>query len=207
MLNGDAFALFDDKLLAVARLVHKYFPNIQTLASYASIRNITDKSDEDLRRLKEAGFNDLYTGRESGWDQALKQMRKGFVIGDSYRELERLRAAGIRYAALVMPGIGGKNNSETNARETAKLLNARKPFMILATRAVMPGTPLEKMRDFGEYAELTEREIVEEELALPDAHDMDDNCYFFGSHSYNTVPVSGFFADKDKIMAYLEFIP
>ena len=104
-----------------------------------------------------------------------------------------------------MLGVGGKGNSAINVAETAKLLNRFKPFPIAAVAtAVSPDSELARMRDAGAYVELTEGEMLDEEIMLLKALDMDAECLFFGSHPYNTIPVSGLFSDKEKMIGYLE---
>ena len=96
-------------------------------------------------------------------------------------------------------------HSEINVAETAKLLNRYKPFAIAAVpTAVTPDSELAAMRDRGESVELNEREMLEEEIMLLRALDVDDDCFFFGSHPYNTIPVSANFSERDKMIAYLE---
>lgn len=205
LLNGDPFALSANKLLKISDLVHAQFPDIETLTCYASINDLRNKSDCDLQELRAAGYNDLYMGIESGWGKALDLMRKGFKIDEAWHHLARLEKANIRYAALLMLGAGGKGNSEINVAETAKLLNLYKPFTVAAvSMGVTPDSALARIRDAGEYVELTEKELIEEELLLLKALDMNDDCFFFGSHPYNSIPVSGNFSEKDKIIAYLE---
>ena len=33
---------------------------------------------------------------------------------------------------------------------------------------------------------------------------MDDDCYFFGSHPFNLIPVSGYFSQKQELMDCIE---
>lgn len=80
LLNGDPFVLPAERLLKIAELVHRYFPAIETLTCYASINDMANKSDADLKALREAGYNDLYIGLQSGWGPAVARMRKGFTI-------------------------------------------------------------------------------------------------------------------------------
>ena len=205
LLNGDPFALSANRLLKISDLAHAQFPKLETLTCYASINDLNNKSEFDLKELRQAGYNDLYMGLESGWGKAVEFMRKGFTIEDAWRHLERLEKAGFRYAALLMIGAGGKGNSEINVAETARLLNRFKPFTIAAVpTAVTPGSELARMRDAGEYVELTEREMLEEELMLLKALDVDGSCFFFASHPYNAIPVSANFSERDKMVAYLE---
>ncbi|WP_165077595.1 MULTISPECIES: radical SAM protein [unclassified Desulfovibrio] len=203
-LNGDSFALPTRKLLKIAEMIHAHFPRIETIACYASIRNIGHKSDQDLKELRQAGYNDLYIGLESGWAPALVQMRKGFTREEADKQLDRLKKAGIRYGALLMFGLGGQGNGERSARETANMLKRNMPFVISAVpTAIAEGSQLERMREAGEYTPPTERELIEEELLLLQALEPEQGCYFFGRHPYNAVPVGGYLSEKDRMIKRL----
>lgn len=39
---------------------------------------------------------------------------------------------------------------------------------------------------------------------LPRALEDDDECFIFGSHPYNTIPVSANFSERDWMIAYIE---
>ena len=53
---------------------------------YASIQNIKDKTDEQLRELV---INELYVGIESGVDEVLSRINKGHNLQEAKKQLER----------------------------------------------------------------------------------------------------------------------
>ena len=73
-------------------MIHKYFPDVETIACYASIRNIKPKSVEDLKKLRAAGYDCFYIGLETAYDPALDQMRKGYTQKDEYDAIITLGA-------------------------------------------------------------------------------------------------------------------
>ena len=75
--NGDPFVLSADRLEEIAVMVHAYLPKVETIAMYASIKNVIGKTDEELKRLRILGINELNIGVESGLDDALSYMNKG----------------------------------------------------------------------------------------------------------------------------------
>jgi len=199
--NGDAFALQAHKLLEIADLIHKYFPEIETIACYASIRNIKPKSLEDLKKLRAAGYDCFYIGLETAYDPALKQMRKGYTQKDEYEQLKKLEDAGISYNAIIMFGVAGKGNYRKNPSETIKLLNRFKPKMILTmSTAVQDNTLLSKMCDDGEFAVPSEREMLDEELMYLENLEMDDDCLYFGGHIYNLSRITQYFKYKEDMI-------
>lgn len=199
--NGDAFALQAHKLHEIADLIHKYFPEVETIACYASIRNIKPKSLEDLKKLRAAGYDCFYIGLETAYDPALEQMRKGYTQSDEYEQLKKLEDAGITYNAIVMFGVAGKGNYRENANETIKLLNRFKPRMILTmSTAVQENTPLKEMTDNGEFVIPTEREMLDEELLYLENLEMDDDCLYFGAHIYNLSRITMYFKYQDEMI-------
>ena len=205
LVNGDAFTLGYEQLMKIAQMVHKYLPEIKTISCYASIRNIRTKSMEQLRKLHEVGFNDFYIGLETASDYGLELMNKGYTQKEEYENLEKLKLAGISYNAIIMYGVVGPELSKEHIKETAKLLNRFKPKVILSmSTSVQPNTALWDYRKEGKYVELTERELINEELDFIKSLNMDDECYYFGSHPYNLMSVSGYFENKDKIVKYIE---
>lgn len=205
LVNGDPFVYSTEKLLNISDLIHKYLPDIETIACYASIRNIKNKSPDDLKKLKQAGYNLLYIGIETGYNPALKFMNKGYTNNDEYTQLQKLENAGIQYGALLMSGIAGHGHYKENVEATTKLLNTIQPCLIWYTAtSVVPDTPLFKLRNEGEFEEVTEREMIEEELYFLDNLDMEDDVIFYGNHPYNLIPVGGPLSDKDNMIKHIE---
>lgn len=204
LVNGDAFVLSTDKLVTIAEKINAYFPEIETITGYTSIKNLNSKSLEDLRKLKALKYNQVHIGLESAYDPAIKQMNKGFTQAEAYENLEKLTKAGIEWDALIMTGVAGKGKGKIHIEETAKLLNTFPPYMVsVMTTSVSEGSELEILRDRGEFVECTELEKLEEEKLLLKLLEQEDG-YFFGSHNYNLVPVSGPLKDKQEIIEVIE---
>ena len=71
LVTGDAFALPTRDLKGIGELIASIFPRIDTISMYASIRNIKDKTDEELLALRALKLNDFNIGVESGSEAAL----------------------------------------------------------------------------------------------------------------------------------------
>ena len=76
--NGDPFALSTKRLLEISDLIREYFPEISVISCQTSIRNLMHKKQEELDQLYEAMYDDLYIGIESGCDEVLKLLNKGY---------------------------------------------------------------------------------------------------------------------------------
>lgn len=68
-----------ERLLAIAELVRKYVPTVQTIGCFARVTDVTLKSDSDLTALAQAGYDSLTIGIETGDGGALRFMNKGYA--------------------------------------------------------------------------------------------------------------------------------
>ncbi len=204
LVNGEPFILSTEKLIAIGELIGKYFPEIETITCYASVKSLKTKTVEDLKRLKTLGYDELHIGLESAYDPALVQMNKGFTAKEAYECIAKVKEAGMNWDAIIMTGVAGKGNGEIHIEETAKLLNKYPPYLLsMMTTSVSDGTPLEKMRDNGEFIECTELEKIEEEMLLLKKINFTD-CYFFGAHNYNLIPINAPLSHKAEILEAFE---
>ena len=202
--NGDPFALSADRLEHIAVMIHAYLPRVETIAMYASIKNVIGKSDEELRRLRNLGINELNIGVESGLDEALAYMNKGYTADQAKYELNRLKSARIDYGANIILGCAGPERRHENAAATAALLNETKPYLIFTgTIHSDPGCPLYEDMQSGRFVESTFGEYLDEEEELLERLDLTD-CYLFGLHPSNIVTMHGNLPeDKEAMLALI----
>lgn len=201
--NGDPFALSADRLEQIAVMIHAYLPKVDTIAMYASIKNVIGKTDEELRRLRILGINELNIGVESGLDEALSYMNKGYTAEQAVYELMRLKAAGIEYGANIILGCAGAERRYENAAATAALLNETEPYLIFTgTIHSDPGCPLYEEIQSGRFLESTFGEYLDEEERLLELLDL-TGCYFFGLHPSNIVRMDGNLPEDQEAMLEL----
>ena len=87
--GGDLKAFYEygdglpEALIELTDYCHQKHPNLKKVSSYAHAKDIIKKSDDDLRRLADAGFTMVYVGIESGDDQVLKDCNKGASVSSS----------------------------------------------------------------------------------------------------------------------------
>lgn len=164
--GGNPFALSVERLAELAKLFKKYLPKAN-IATYARINDFYNKSVEEIRYLKELGIDDIVIGVESGDDEVLERVKKGYSSEDIVRECKKLEEAGMTYRFVYLGALGGKGKGEQNALNTAKVLNQIHPtYMILQTVAVLPGTELYEEMQAGKFVEAMERERIEEYCTL-----------------------------------------
>ncbi len=130
LTGANPFVLKFDLLMEIARLVKRYFPSCDSIGSFARITDVMLKSDEELRRLKNAGFDGLTIGMETADGAALQFMNKGYGKNDILVQCRRLEQAGISYKFFYLVGISGKNRGTEGAKVTAEVCNQLHPGLI-----------------------------------------------------------------------------
>lgn len=174
LTGANPFVLAFDKLMKIAALIHRYFPEIHSIGSFARVTDITGKSDGELSALQKAGYDGLTIGIETADDEALRFMDKGYEAADILEQCQRLDRAGIRYSFFYLAGISGAGKGEAGARATAGLCNQLHPMRIGANMlTIYPDSRLYEEIQKGNWKEETEtgkyREIraLVEHLEIP----------------------------------------
>lgn len=186
LVNGDAFVLPAKKLETIAKLIHKYLPQVEVISMYAAINNVKNKSDDQLKMLAQLGINDLWFGTETGHERTLAYMNKGFTLDDTYEQLDRINNAGIRHFDGIILGGAGHGKGIENAEANAKLVNTVKPAGIaITTMGAFGNSPLAKDVANGTFVPASEREILEEQIQLLELINV--NTVYLGIHAINTV--------------------
>lgn len=205
LVDGDAFALSANRLEKIIERIHHYFPECETISMYASVKNVKDKTDEELTRLQEIGVNDLYIGHESGLEEVLAHINKGHTLQDAYDQMERLHQAKIRHHTLLMPGLGGKGKGVESGLAAARLVNATKPdIIIFTTLALFPGTQMYEEAERGEFIEAGEKEILLEQKVFLENVDL-PTSFLWANHSLNSTPIAGLLGrDRERMIQILE---
>lgn len=205
LVNGDAFVLPAGKLKDISVLIQKYLPSVQVISMYASIKNIQSKSDAELQELaKDYLINDLYVGVESGNNEALKILNKGYTKEECILQINRLSTAGISSMFSIMLGALGENRAMDNARDTADLINKTKPKMLwVLTMRPLAGSQLRAEVDQGQFVLADELENLYEEIELLKLIHVPLD--FRGNHGLNLVPITGILPqDKSYLLNYLQ---
>src|SRR5690606_32348958 len=75
--DGDALVLTLDQWEPILRNLRETFPRLRRVSAYATARNLNEKTDAELKQLREWGLSLLYIGPESGDDITMKRIAKG----------------------------------------------------------------------------------------------------------------------------------
>lgn len=203
--DGNAFGRQTAELLEILKMIHSYFPACQSVNTDAMVTDISNKTDEELISLKEEGLCNLYLGIESGLDDVLVFMNKDHDLSQAYREIERMKSAGLVFNAHIMTGIAGAGRGIENAEKTAEFFNRTKPERITNFSLFLDQrTPLYREIQKGTFLPADELENLEEERRLLELLQTDGLIYD-GFHDYIEFRVKGVLPkDRDKMLGKLD---
>lgn len=167
LTGANPFVLSYDKLTEIAKLIHQYLPSVKSIGSFARITDITNKTDKELAELHAMGYDGLTIGIETGDDEALQFMNKGYNSADIIEQCQRLDAAGIRYNFFYLVSISGADRGESGAKLTANVCNQLNPMLIGANMlTIYPDSKLFHEIEQGNWKEETELEKYKEVRTL-----------------------------------------
>ncbi len=127
LADGDALVYPFDGLVEILDALSRAFPSLARVGSYASPNSLTTKSPEQLALLREKRLRILYFGLESGDNETLLQINKGFTADEMAKQSLKAREAGIKLSVTAILGLAGRNKSLIHARETAAWVNRVNP--------------------------------------------------------------------------------
>lgn len=135
--GGDPFVLPTDDLLRIAEKVRAAFPSCERIASFARADEVLAKGPRELRALREAGYDRLCIGIESGSERVLRYHEKGVGRAENAAAMAVLDDVGMAYSAYIMLGLGGRELSAEHVEETASLLDDAHPFELTVVTLVL----------------------------------------------------------------------
>ena len=163
LTGANPFVLKSEQLLAIASLIRQYVPSIKTIGCFARITDVTLKSDEELVSLHQAGYDSLTIGIETGDDEALRFMNKGYTASDIVKQCQRLDQAGIHYSFFYLASISGAGRGEIGAKATADVCNQLHPTLIgVNMLTIYPDSELYQEIQRGNWKEESEIEKYKE---------------------------------------------
>ncbi len=206
LTGANPFVLKYERLMTIARLVQNYLPSVKTIGSFARITDITAKSDEELSSLYHAGYDGLTIGIETGDDDALRFMNKGYTAADIVKQCGRLDRAGIHYCFFYLAGISGAGHGEAGAKATAGVCNQLHPSLIGANMlTVYPDSELYQEMQRGSWKEAGEIEKYKEMRVL--LQNLDIPIQFAALGASNAFQLQGLLPkDKNALIAELDRI-
>ena len=205
--DGCAFGLRSEQLLKILDLIHRFFPDCDTINSDATITSIRLKTDEELKALSENGYKHLYIGIESGLPDVLSFMHKEHGVEEAEREIARIQTAGMVYDAHIMSGVAGKGRGIENAEALAAFLHRTQPeFIVNFSMFISSVTPLYRDIMNKSFQPATELENLKEDRRLVELLAGGNREVFYDSfHDCIRKRVRGYLPkDKEKMLKQLD---
>lgn len=203
--DGDPLAMDLDPWLTILEALRAAFPRLRRVSTYATARNLLDKSPDALACLRAAGLSLLYVGAESGDDEVLRQLAKGSDAAAQAEAARRAREAGMDLSVMFLLGAGGLARSEAHARASGQLATAMDPkYLSLLTLTVVPGTPLARREAEGHFVLPDIPGLLQEariflETAAP------RNAIFRSDHASNHLTLAGRLPrDREALLQRIE---
>lgn len=204
LVGANPFVLQAGRLEEIAGLIRRYFPTVETIGCFARVTDVGLKSDEELRRLRALGYDGLTVGVETGDEEALAFMNKGYQARDIVEQAARLDGAGISYSFFYLAGISGAGRGAEGARRSAEVFNRTHPKRVGSSMlTVFPSSELYqeiqagRWREESELEKLGELRVLIESLAIPTRFETDGASNLV--HVRRELP-----EDRERLTEYLE---
>lgn len=214
LLDGNAFVMKPNDLVAISEACYKYHPKLQRVSAYAHAKDILRKSDLELKEIQNSGITMVYMGIETGDDELLQKINKHTNANELQQAAQKLHKARIILSGTVILGLAGDNIelSRRHAIRTAQLINSMNPakhqdwYISALTLMLPPGTLLANKYQNGEFTPLSQTGILQE-LRLMIEHISDDvhDCIFRSNHASNYLVLKGILSkDKQKFLHLID---
>lgn len=127
LADGDALIYPFEGLVQILDALSATFPGLTRVASYASPNSLTTKNLQQLNLLQAKKLRILYFGLESGDDETIALINKGFTSEEMARLAIKAREAGMKLSVTAILGLAGRDRSLIHARSTANWINRVNP--------------------------------------------------------------------------------
>ena len=205
LADGDVIALPARRLLFILDTIRQYLPEVTRISSYCSPRNVTRKSDEELKALYDAGLRQVYVGAESGDDFVLKSINKGETHQSTVDSLNRLADAGIKRSVMIINGVGGTRFSEQHALNSALLANRTQPEFLAALVLNLPHGEARFQQGYnGQFIKMNQHERFLEMRQFVNALEL-KSPIFRSDHASNQLVLKGTLGkDKERLLQEID---
>ena len=204
LMDGDALALNNKKLLPILQEINARFPKMARIASYANGYNIVNRSQAELTELSANRLKLVYIGLESGSQAVLDACKKRSSSDEMIAAVHMAKEAGIKTSVMVLIGLGGRKNSARHVQETVQALNRMQPhYLSFLSIMLIPGTELYDEARRGNFEALSPQELLQETYGMISGLELRATV-FRSDHASNFLPLEGRLpADKDRLLTML----
>lgn len=202
LADGDALNLSTDYMVKIVEYLYSKFPNLERVSCYAMPMNLLKKSQDELKKMYDAGLTMLYLGIESGSDIILKKVTKGAVAKTIIKACNKAKDAGYTLSCMIILGLGGKTYTKEHIKGTAEVINACSPHYVgTLTLYLEDRIKNEFFTKFDEqFIPISDSEALEELENLVDQINVTSNVIFRANHGSNAYNIKGTFPQDKNTM-------
>lgn len=204
--DGNTLALQNGRLSDVLAYLKSTFPQVNRITSYGRAESLARFSVEEYAELHEAGLTRIHSGFESGSDKVLQFINKGVTAAQEIQAGKNIKAGGIEFSVYFMPGVGGRELSQENARGMAQVVSEIDPdFVRIRTVAIKSGTGLYEDYVAGKFEMCSDDEKVREiQTLIEQSHCK--QAVMVSDHIINLLPhIEGsLHTDKDHMLGVIK---
>jgi radical SAM superfamily enzyme YgiQ (UPF0313 family) len=203
LADGDALNLPTEKLIQIIKYLYNKFPSLERISCYAMPKNLLQKTDDELKILKQTGLNMLYIGIESGSDRILKKVTKGATYKTILQACKKAKQQEYTLSCMIILGLGGEKFSEEHIQDTAKVISEVSPDYVGALNLnLAPSVYNEFMNKFKDsFKFLSDLQILDELEILISKINPISPIIFRANHASNVYAIKGTLPmDKHKML-------
>jgi radical SAM superfamily enzyme YgiQ (UPF0313 family) len=204
LADGNTAVLPTEKLVTIGEAARERFPYLMRITVYGSAKFLVKKSQEQWRRVANAGITRIHSGLESGDADTLKAINKGVTPEQAVEAYNHVMGAGIELSVYLMVGVAGTERWREHATGSADVLNQAPPdFVRLRTFVPHPDTPWHDRWKEGNLTLLSAYEALEETRLLVER--LQGPTTLLSDHVSNFLDVQGRIPeDKSAILAGID---
>ncbi len=200
LADGDALIYPQAGLVEILDHLQFNFPNLTRVGTYASPNSLMAKTVAELKELQRRKLRILYFGLESGDQETLAAVNKGYVTDDMLKLCRKAQDADLKLSVTAILGLAGRERSREHAQATAEWINALSPeyFSLL--------TLFQRDNDnfLRSISPLTNGGVIEEALEIV-RHLNPRKTILRSNHVSNVLHLAGSYPkDRNKIIAQAE---
>ena len=204
LADGNAMVLSTGRLLKLLKAINRKFPDLNRISAYALPKDISSKSMEELKSLRENGLKLIYVGIESGDEEVLKMVNKGETFDSTVAGLRKAKEAGVKSSVMILTGLGGKKYWEQHAIHSAQIANQVQPEYLSTLVLMFPlGIDRYLERFSGKYVPMELQDVLKEMELFISKTEL-ERTVFRSDHASNYLALKGILSrDKEAFLQHL----
>lgn len=207
LADGDALNLSTDRLIQILEYIYAKFTNLKRVSCYAMPKNLLQKKDEELDKLKSMGLNMFYIGIETGNDILLKKVTKGATSKGILQSCKKAKQHGFILSCMIILGLGGRTYTNEHIADTVRLVSKIAPdYLGALTLYLEDGIYSEFMTKFNEhFIPLGDIEVLDEIERFVSEFNSAAPVTFRANHASNVYSLGGTIPqDKEKLLSLIK---